>query len=193
MATSIRRYAYAPPYCALRMPSRFATLVGMFLAVLAGVGIASICGRLKRPASRNAVVAVALAAIVAESLNRPLPLLELTPKEPAVYKWLAGMHPGPLFEYPISDLEGRLGPQDATYMYYSTLHWRPLLNGYSGFAPPSYFELRDAMRTFPDPASILYLKRREARYILMHQRACAADSTRTAVLDGASERAAGRS
>jgi hypothetical protein len=52
--------------------------------------------------------------------------------------------------YPISHLEGRLGPQDATYMYYSTAHWKPLLNGYSGFAPPSYFELRDRMAAFPN-------------------------------------------
>jgi hypothetical protein len=163
-------HAFATPYRALRMPARFAMLVAMFLAVLAGLGVAAICGRLRTPVARRAVVAIALTGIVAESLNRPLPLLELTPQEPAVYKWLAAMHPGPVFEYPISDLEGRLGPQDATYMYYSTLHWMPLLNGYSGFAPPSYFELRDAMRTFPDRNAILYLKRRDARYILVHQR-----------------------
>jgi len=54
-------------------------------------------------------------------------------------------------------------------MYYSTTHWRPLLNGYSGFAPPSYFELLDRLRGFPDTASIAYLRQRRVRYLLVHE------------------------
>ena len=76
--------------------------------------------------------------------------------------------PGVVVEYPVGGLEGRIGPQDPTYMYYSTAHWKPLLNGYSGFAPPSYSELLDRMRDFPSTASIDYLRAREAKYLLVH-------------------------
>ena len=31
-------------------------------------------------------------------------------------------------------------------MYYSTLHWKPIANGYSGFAPATYLELRRRVR-----------------------------------------------
>ena len=38
------------------------------------------------------------------------------------------------------------------YMFYSTLHWKPILNGYSGYFPPSYEERRAAFaRVSRDP------------------------------------------
>ena len=36
------------------------------------------------------------------------------------------------------------------FMYWSTYHWNPLVNGYSGYQPPSYRETAERMRTFPD-------------------------------------------
>ena len=36
------------------------------------------------------------------------------------------------------------------YMLMSTHFWTPMLNGYSGFAPPSYFENYTALASFPD-------------------------------------------
>lgn len=53
-------------------------------------------------------------------------------------------------------------------MYYATRHWQPLVNGYSGFAPPSYLELLDRLRSFPDEGSIAYLRARGVRYLLVH-------------------------
>ena len=55
-------------------------------------------------------------------------------------------------------------------MYYSTRHWQPLVNGYSGFAPPSYLELLEDLRGFPDERSVLTLAARDVRYLLVHQR-----------------------
>lgn len=37
----------------------------------------------------------------------------------------------------------------AQWMYLGTFHGVPLVNGYSGFFPPRYFEIRDALRTTP--------------------------------------------
>ena len=163
-------YRLLPPYKALRVPSRFAMLVSMFLAVLAGLGTSSMLARLKSVPAQRALFAVALIGIIGESANRPLPLAEMPARIPGVYHYLASLPQGVVFEYPISHLEGRLGPQDATYMYYSTAHWKPLLNGYSGFAPPSYFELRDRMAAFPEPGAVEYLRQRGARYVLVHER-----------------------
>jgi hypothetical protein len=163
-------YRLLPPYRALRVPSRFAMLVSMFLAVLAGLGISSMLARLESVRVQRALLAVALIGLVSESVNRPLPLAEMPARIPGVYHYLASLPPGVVFEYPISHLEGRSGPQDATYMYYSTAHWKPLLNGYSGFAPPSYFELRDRMAAFPEPEAIEYLRQRGAQYVLVHER-----------------------
>jgi hypothetical protein len=44
------------------------------------------------------------------------------------------------------------------YMINSTRHFRPMLNGYSGFAPASFHEHIQALATFPAPAAIAALK-----------------------------------
>jgi hypothetical protein len=163
-------YRFLSPYRALRVPARFAMLVSMFLAVLAGVGVSAALARCRSASARKALLTLAVAGLVAEALNRPLPLATMPPRIPGVYHYLASLPRGPVFEYPVSHLEGRAGPQDVTYMFYSTVHWQPLLNGYSSFAPASYFELRDRMASFPDAPSVEYLRTRGAAYVLVHER-----------------------
>ena len=67
-----------------------------------------------------------------------------------------------LFEFPAS------AQDDPTYLYYSTFHWQSLVNGYSGFFPPSYVRLMDSMQTFPDDSSIGALRARGTRYVVVH-------------------------
>ncbi len=52
--------------------------------------------------------------------------------------------------------------------YYSTFHWQRLLNGYSGFFPPSFVRLVAAMQGFPDAASLKALRARGARWAVIH-------------------------
>jgi hypothetical protein len=57
---------------------------------------------------------------------------------------------------------------DGWYMYYSTFHWHRLVNGYSGFHPPSFRLMLDALRTFPDDASFAELHRRGVSLLVLH-------------------------
>ena len=163
-------HAYALPYRAMRVPARAAMLAHMMLAVLAGLGITALLRRLQSPRARNVVMVALLTGVVLESVNRPLVLRDMPSGVPAVYEWLRAQPDGPIVEYPVGSLEGRSGPQDATYMYYSTWHWRRMLNGYSGFSPPSYHAVLYELRDFPDPRSLAYLRQREVRYLLVHER-----------------------
>jgi len=52
-------------------------------------------------------------------------------------------------------------------MLQSLEHRKPLLQGYSGFFPPPYERFRDAMRAFPDEASLAYLRSNGVGYIVM--------------------------
>ena len=158
---------WLPPFRAVRVPARFAMLVGLALAVLAGFGVARLC-RGRRAPAQIASVALAIGLVTLESRPRAFELAVMDDRAPAVYAWLASQPRGVVCEYPVGDLQGRASPQDATYMYYSTRHWQPLVNGYSGFLPASYRELLDALRAFPDDASIAYLHRRGVRYLLVH-------------------------
>jgi hypothetical protein len=43
-----------------------------------------------------------------------------------------------------------------------------MVNGYSGFTPPSYSDLMERLHEFPDDASIAYLRERGVTYLLVH-------------------------
>ena len=38
---------------------------------------------------------------------------------------------------------------EPVYMYFSTFHWHKLVNGYSGFSPPSYARLLGLVAEIP--------------------------------------------
>jgi hypothetical protein len=160
-------YVMLPPLRALRVPARFAMFVGLALAVLGGFGVARL-SRGRSPIMQVALVVIALMTVTVEGRNRPLDLSELPKGIPPVYAWLADQPRAVVCEYPVGNLQGRAGPQDPTYMYYSTRDWQPRVNGYSGFEPPSYRELLDRLRSFPDDASIAYLRQRGVTLLLVH-------------------------
>jgi hypothetical protein len=160
-------YDHLWPIRAVRVPARLGLMVGLSLAVLSGLGAARLM-RGRGPRQRLLIAAALVALVTVEGRNRPLDLSTLPERRPTVYTWLATQPRGVVCEYPLGNLEGRAGPQDPTYEYYSTIHWMPLVNGYSGFAPPSYVTLHDHLRTFPDAASLSYLQERGVDYLLVH-------------------------
>jgi hypothetical protein len=70
-----------------------------------------------------------------------------------------------LLELPLRSPDIYLEP---VYMYFSTFHWQKLVNGYSGFSPPSYARLLRLVATFPDDASIAELRRRDVSIVIVH-------------------------
>jgi hypothetical protein len=82
---------------------------------------------------------------------------------PPVYDWLA-RQPGhdAVVELPIG-----LAANDAADMVLSARHWRPLVNGYSGFAPTSSF-FRVALAAFPDESTLRLLHDVGVRWVVVH-------------------------
>jgi hypothetical protein len=56
-------------------------------------------------------------------------------------------------------------------MFYSIVHWRPVVNGYSGFYPPHYGRLIAALSEIPRHAdvSIEALRSTGATHLILHQ------------------------
>jgi hypothetical protein len=74
-----------------------------------------------------------------------------------------------VFEWPVT-VPWRLWDMvDVEYMYRSTRHWRPLVNGYSGNYPDSYIQLLLRMRSFPDTGSLEYLQRIGVTVLIVHE------------------------
>jgi hypothetical protein len=160
-------HAVLPPFKGLRVPARFSLLVGLSLAVLAGFGAARLCERWPR---RRVVLTAAVLSLVAIEAVPNMPLEPVWPEPPAIYATIAGDDPlGVLAEFPMPRTIYD-SAFDARYLYFSTFHWQNLVNGNSGFFPPSYVELLAREDDFPNDEALAYLRSRGVQYVTIHGR-----------------------
>ena len=157
-------YRYVPGFDGVRVPARFATIVTLALSALAALGAAAI----ERRGQRLALM-IAGALIVAEAIAIPIPINEnstqyaqaglvpLPPRigtgdtVPPVYRFIAQLpDDSVVVELPLGE-----PAFDIRYMFFSTTHWKRLVNGYSGGSPLAYEFLDEALKdvgTRPDRA-----------------------------------------
>ena len=172
-------YWYVPGFDGLRVPARFAMLVVLFLSTTSGLGAAAVERRFRY----GGALAIALAAVaVLESFAAPIVVngtvaegRYATPparvytgeRVPGVYMYLKSL-PAPgtvVVEFPLGEWAYEL-----RYVFYSTAHWHPLLNGYSGQFPLSYNMNATHLRhplDYPD-ASWNTLMRSGATHAVVH-------------------------
>lgn len=153
-------------YNGLRAPARASILFFLALAGLVAFGWSRLEPRLQRwtPAATVVVAAALLAEYATVQANWYVP----GPRPPAVYEWLAQEPRSVVLELPLTTADRLDIVPDGIYMFRSTAHWQPILNGYSGFFPKSYLELTERMKTFPDDTSIAYLKTRQVDLVVIH-------------------------
>jgi hypothetical protein len=163
-------YDVVPLLQGIRAPSRFGILGLVAVAGLAGYGFRWIDDRFAArgaQAARAALVVGVLALVTAEALRAPFDYRPAAAPSP-VYRVVAQL-PGPVViaEFPLyrPDMYFR----NADYMLWSTVHWKPIVNGYSGFMPASYRRLSDAMRTFPDPPTTDVLRATGVTHVIVHR------------------------
>jgi hypothetical protein len=157
-------YTLVPGFDGVRVPARYATIVTLGLAALAALGLAAI-----DPRHRTRVGLVAGVLILIEAFAVPMPINQnstdykqpgLAPLPPSVamgaaapevYRFVSQLpESAVLLELPLGE-----PAFDVRYMFYSTLHWKRLVNGYSGGFPSWYEMLTEALQdasTRPDRA-----------------------------------------
>ncbi|HXW05620.1 MAG TPA: hypothetical protein VD833_10345 [Vicinamibacterales bacterium] len=155
-----------PIFRGLRALSRAGIFVAFALAVLAAFGLRALVGARSQPAQVLISVAICTALLV-EYRVRPLRLTPFPNDAPAIQAWLATQLTGVVAELPMGDPAALPGPE-ARYAYLSTFHWKPIVNGYSGYFPRSFLERASAMRGFPDERSLDRLRHDGVRYLVVH-------------------------
>jgi hypothetical protein len=158
-------YRFVPGFDGLRVPARYGMVVALALSALAALGLDSLSlggtprtpGTLSTPRTlrtpRTLLCTLSALLIFSESFAAPIPINQnsadykrpglaplpvLDPAAPPVYDFIASL-PGAasIVELPLGE-----PAFDVRYMFYSTRHWRHLVNGYTGGQPPDY-ELLD--------------------------------------------------
>ena len=152
-----------------RSLSRFAVVASCALAMLAAVGAARLEAAIGSSAWRRAVMIGLTALLLIDYGNTAMGLTPADPVEPPdVYKVIRGAAAGVMLELPMPDLD-HLPGWDPYYQAWSLWHWRPLINGYSGYYPDDYLSTAMLTKVFPEEGTIDRLRAHKVRYVIVHR------------------------
>ena len=159
-------YAIFPPLSSIRAAARFGNLFLLALALLAGMGAALLrsSGVFGRHATAATIALIALVNV--EAIRAPFHYSRFD-GIPNLYSLLA-REPGRvvLVEQPFYPPQGIF--ENAEYVLNSTAHWRPLMNGYSGFMPQSYRDYAETFWFFPREHAIQAMRRAGVTHVMVH-------------------------
>jgi hypothetical protein len=148
------------PFRGFRVPARFRAVAGLYLALLAGMGVVRLTRLIRSVWPRRAAVwATAIAVLV--DVRPSLELRPLWTHAPAVY---ASAPEGVV----LADLP-MPGSADPVYVYLSTFHWHPIVNGASGFEPAWYAPLVSISREFPADQALDAFSKVGTQYVVIHE------------------------
>ena len=163
-------YNHIPGFQGLRVPARWSCFFIFSLSVLAGFGVKRIFEALKkrRIVLKWGIPLLFFVFLVSESIYTPISYRDIPQKVPPVYRWLA-QEKGDfaIIELPMP-VDGPRAHYEAMYMYRSIYHWKSLVNGYSGFFPPSYWPINRKMQGFPTLEAVKILENLGVKYVIIH-------------------------
>jgi hypothetical protein len=164
-----RLAAAIPPLHGFRSLSRFAIIASAALAVLAGFGTEVLLARVTRASARRWTLAAIVALMAVDYGNGAVGLSPGNPVEPPeAYKVIRSAAAGTILELPIPSVD-RLPGHEPEYQAWSIWHWKPLINGYSGYYPPDYYFTVLRMKVFPEEGTLDRLRAHGVGFILVHR------------------------
>jgi hypothetical protein len=149
-------FEHVAGFRAIRVPARWANIgyVGMsMLIALATSWLAS---------KHRAIAYVVAMLFIVELHAAPIRWFTVSPQTPPVYRWLASQR-ARVAELPIG-----LEQFDYLFMYRSTAHHQPIVNGISGFAPPETVHLVDLWSSKRTDEFIDELRRIHVDLLIIH-------------------------
>jgi PA14 domain len=176
-------YGAFTPLQGIRAVSRFGYLGIVAVAVLAAYGVVNVRGWMRDRSWSPTALAAILGVLALEPLAAPV---YYSPYSgiPNIYDRVAQDANAIVVELPLPMPRGAFF--NAPFMLNSTVHWKPMVNGYSGFVPDSYVEHYKQLHDFPAPETIPVLQRLGVTHAFVHLGALgpakSADLDRTAGL-----------
>ena len=155
-----------PPAHAIRATSRFGYLLLFGVAGLAGLGLFVLRPWFRRKGCATVAAICCVAFVNLEALRAPLAYVPFSGFSPIYTTIAEDPEARVVVEFPF--FSGFRIDRNADYVLASTVHWRPLLNGFSGFTPLSYAEVARRLRGFPRPRAVRYLEDLGVTHLVVH-------------------------
>jgi hypothetical protein len=158
-----------PGFDGMRVPARAFAGAALPLAYLVGTG----WDQLRRRGASGSIPRIAVPTLALAVAFESLPRYE-------VLNWasLPDEEAFPAYARCIAETEGvrayyelpptRVAEGELVAMYFGSLHWRPLVNGYSGSVPEVTYEIDRACRPVPDRGCLQLLGRLSVTHVVLH-------------------------
>lgn len=161
-------YEHAALLQGFRAAARWGLLVLVAVAILAGFAVAGLEDRLK-PRSWWPAAALALVGLITlEALRAPLPMVRFDGVS-EIHDRLKRASVRAIVVLPL--FGGTRFNLNARYLLDQTRHWRPMINGYSAWAPASFDRQAYLLQSFPSEPALDQLRGVEVSHVVVHQRA----------------------
>lgn len=163
---------FVPGFAQLRSPYRAALLVDLIMLSFACLGLDAVAARTRGRATRFLAPLLAAAALL-EVLPWSLPTRRF-PYEALHEAWIPWLAQQPFGS--VAMVPPVMGSHAADYedttigMLQALRHGHPIVNGYSGFFPPSADEIATFLRRFPQPIAVRAVQRAHIRYVVLDTR-----------------------
>lgn len=178
------------PLQIMRVPARFAIFSELFLILAACFGFKYIFSLLSTSKKQWIFLVTITTVAIVETWSVPLPLTLVETKKdfPQVYSWLKDQpEKTTVLELPIPNnrIEGlernvnrHAFMEDLSILdrddieayrdYFSLLHGKRIVNGYSAYAPPIYMETVEKVSDFPNLPALNAIKELHVDYVIIH-------------------------
>ena len=159
-------FASLPAMAGFRVPGRFALIVLLGIGLLAAEAVRTMMARFGRRAVTAMIVLWPLMLaewfVISMPTGRPQPA-----PIPFIYRSAEVRNARAIVSLPVyrGTVQWWLEPD---YMYYSTAHWRPIVNGYGRSEPTSHHHVISYMNAFPGPNNARKMRELGIEYIVLH-------------------------
>lgn len=183
-------YRFVPVFQAIRVPARFGIVSIAALSILAGFGLSILLKKIKNTSLRYFLIGTLLIISLLEIFRTPLTFTQVPTlaNAPQVYTWLKDQPDGVVLELPLrhgynsnpieqqvsvdyTDITNHDNYIAETYrLYFSIIHGKRMMNGYSSYFPTTYQNMATAMETFPVPYAMEQIEKYNIKYIVVHKK-----------------------
>ena len=158
--------AHVPLFDGIRAVARWGFLALTAVAILSGYGVAYLQTRIATPQWWPAIATATVGLVTVEALRAPIPLVRFD-RIATVHARLNAPEVTGIVVFPLYG--GSEYHHNAPFLLDQTRHWRPMVNGYSSFAPQTFFDRVARLQRFPAPEVLEELRSIGVSHVVLYR------------------------
>lgn len=183
-------YHMFPLIQAIRVPARFGILFILSISMVSAYGITNLISFIKNKNIQYALTIVLVMSVVSETLAHHVTFASVPrlSEAPEVYTWLEKQPDGPVLILPLKSGVHSNPIEEQVYktydtiseddnfiaetfrLYFSTIHKKNMVNGYSSYFPQGYSRIATEMESFPSSSSLESIRNTRITYLVLQKK-----------------------